>query len=444
MKILVYVPSLSPRVKYAFRILFRACLKVDYKLTARKDTYFSAEGPKVNYSPAPISEGEAWLPAGALLWEEDIREQAIEVFRHEGLPAFFRQEAEGASLPFDLPALVFFLSSRYEEYLPFEGDSLGRFPAARSLAYREGFLEQPLANQWAVRFGKALEQHFPGLSVRYPPYRFMPTYDVDMAWAYRHRPLWLNLAGTLRDLATARWGLAYERWACLLGKRPDPFDTFSYLKRLHRAEGLSVVYFFLLGDYSRYDKNIPVSTTAFRKLIARLADRSMVGLHPSYRSNQQDGQLHKEVRRLKKITGENVLRSRQHFLLLRFPSTYRQLVEEGIREDYSMGYADAAGFRAGMATPFPWYDLETERIQPLKIFPFAAMDVTLRRYMGLQPDDALGRLQQLCRQSREVGGFFITLWHNSSFAEKHGWKGWRKVYENMLSYANSPERPPPG
>ena len=441
MKILVYVPSLTPRVRYAFRILFRACLKADYELTARKDYYLLAEGAKVNYSPAPVAEGEAWLPAGALLWEEGIRKQALEVFRHDGLPAFFRQEAEGASLPFDLPALAFFLASRYEEYLPFEADSLGRFPAAQSLAYRGGFLEQPLANQWAIRLGKILEQHFSGLDIRYPAYQFLPTYDVDMAWAYRNRSLWLNLAGTLRDLATARWGLAYERWACLLGKRPDPFDTFSYLKKLHRSQGLSPIFFFLLGDYSRYDKNIPVGTTAFRKLIARLADRNKVGLHPSYRSNYQEGQLHKEVRRMKKITGENVLRSRQHFLLLRLPDTYRRLVEENIREDYSMGFADAAGFRAGMATPFPWYDLEAEVMQPLKIFPFAAMDVTLRRYMALEPEEAFVCLQQLCRQSSEVGGVFITLWHNSSFAEKHGWKGWGEVYEKALSYASSPECP---
>ena len=100
-----------------------------------------------------------------------------------------------------------------------------------------------------------------------------------------------------------------------------------------------------------------------------------------------------------------------------------------------MGFADAAGFRAGLSTPFYWYDLETEQIQPLKIFPFAAMDVTLRRYMALKPEAALGRLRELCLRCRETGGSFITLWHNSSFSEEHGWKGWREVYEEMLADA---------
>lgn len=438
MKLLAYVPSLSPRVQYAFRILFRSCLKASYELTANRKAYLAADGPRLNYSSAPIAEGELWLPAGPLLWEQSIRPQATEVFQHNGLPAFFRQEATGAAFPFDLPALAFFLASRYEEYLPFSADALERFPASQSLAHREGFLEQPLVNQWALQLGKALKQRFPELELDYPDYRFLPTLDIDMAWAYRHRPLWLNLAGTLRDLATARWGLAYERWACLLGNRPDPFDTFSYLRELHRSEGLSALYFFLLGDYGKYDKNLPVNNPAFRKLAARVADTRNVGLHPSYRSNYKEGQLRKEVRRLKQITGENVHRSRQHFLILRFPETYRRLLAEGIQEDYTMGYADGVGFRAGMATPFSWYDLEAEQMQALKIFPFAAMDVALRRYMALPPEQALARLEELCRQSRAVGGIFITLWHNSSFAEKHGWEGWKPIYEKILAYAREP------
>ncbi|MCO6479597.1 MAG: polysaccharide deacetylase family protein [Phaeodactylibacter sp.] len=440
MKLLAYVPSLNPRVQYAFRLLFSSCIKARYELTDGREAYLAAAGPRLNYSPAPLAEGEYWIPSGGLLWEEGIRPQPIEVFEHDGLPAFFRQEAKGAALPFDLPALAFFLASRYEEYLPFQGDALGRFPAAGSLAFREGFLEQPLVNQWAIRLGRSLERHFPGLGIQYPEYRFLPTYDIDMAWAYRHRPLWLNLAGTVRDLATFRWPLAYERWACLLGGKEDPFDTFSYLRRLHRSLGLSVLYFFLLGDYNRYDKNISPNNPAFRKLAARVADIRNVGLHPSFRSNFKEGQLRKEARRLKKITGENVQRSRQHFLYLRFPETYRRLLAEGIREDYSMGYADAVGFRAGLATPFPWYDLEAEQMQALRIFPFAAMDVALRRYMALPPEAAFLRLQELCRQTMAVGGIFTTLWHNSSFAERYGWKDWKPMYERVLAYAREPEK----
>lgn len=439
MKLLVYVPSLTPRVQYAFRILFRSCLELRYELATDAETYRAAGLPRLNYSPRPMVDGELWLPAGPLLWEEGVREQAIELFRHEGLPAFFREGAGGAALPFDLPALAFFLASRYEEHLPFQPDKLGRFPAGQSLAFRGSFLEQPLVNQWAIRLGRMLKQRFPGLGLQFPAYRFLPTYDVDMAWAYRYRPLWITLAGAARDLAAGRFGLAWKRWPCLMGKSPDPFDTFGYLEQLHRAHGLSPVFFFLLGDYNRFDKNTPVTVPAFRRLIARVADAARVGIHPSYRSNHREGQLRKEVRRLKKITGENVIRSRQHFLLLRFPETYRRLAMEGIREDYTMGYADAVGFRASMATPFPWYDLGAESIQPLKIFPFAAMDVTLQRYMALPAGEALGRLLELCRRTREVGGAFITLWHNSSFAEDFGWKGWKEAYEQALSYACRPE-----
>ena len=117
MKILVYVPSVSPRVKYAFRILFRSCLKAEYTLTSRREAYLAAGGPRVNYSLAPLAEGELWLPAGPLLWEEGIGAQNIELFHLQGLPAFFQMAAEEATFPFDLPALAFYLASRYEEPL---------------------------------------------------------------------------------------------------------------------------------------------------------------------------------------------------------------------------------------------------------------------------------------------------------------------------------------
>jgi hypothetical protein len=127
--------------------------------------------------------------------------------------------------------------------------------------------------------------------------------------------------------------------------------------------------------------------------------------------------------------------SRQHFLKLRFPETYRRLLDVGIREDWSMGYADETGFRASIATPFPWFDLERNEETPLIIHPFQAMDVTLNQYLKLSPEAALERLKSLINRTKSVGGTFTTLWHNDNLAEMDNWKGWRMVYENLLAAA---------
>ena len=120
---------------------------------------------------------------------------------------------------------------------------------------------------------------------------------------------------------------------------------------------------------------------------------------------------------------------------LRFPETYRRLLAVGIQADWTMGYADETGFRASIATPFPWFDLEKNAETPLIIHSFQAMDVTLKHYLNLSPEAATERLRTLIRTTRDVGGTFTTLWHNDNLAETEDWKGWKVVYERLLKDA---------
>ncbi len=79
--------------------------------------------------------------------------------------------------------------------------------------------------------------------------------------------------------------------------------------------------------------------------------------------------LKDEVDELAVVIQKPVLCSRQHFLMLRFPDTYRQLMAFGIDEDYTMGYSTVAGFRAGICTPYMFFDLERNRPCSLRVFP---------------------------------------------------------------------------
>ena len=117
---------------------------------------------------------------------------------------------------------------------------------------------------------------------------------------------------------------------------------------------------------------------------------------------------------------------------LRFPETYQNLLKVGILEDYSMGYADDIGFRAGIATPFYWYDLENEQATALKIHPFAVMEVTMQQYLQLSPEEAVEQVKPLIAATKAVGGTFSTLWHNSTLSNIEEWEGWRKVYEKII------------
>ena len=131
-----------------------------------------------------------------------------------------------------------------------------------------------------------------------------------------------------------------------------------------------------------------------------------------------------------------VLHSRQHFLKMQFPKTFRQLVELGIQHEYSMGYASQPGFRASICTPFPFYDVELEEEVPLMMHPFSVMEYTFTENLRLSPDESLEEMKKYIDVTRQFSGEMITVWHNRTFSEKDpAWKGWNHVYEEMIQEA---------
>ena len=106
----------------------------------------------------------------------------------------------------------------------------------------------------------------------------------------------------------------------------------------------------------------------------------------------------------------------------------------GIEEDYSMGYPDHIGFRAGTSTPHRFYDLTEDCITSLIVYPFALMDVSLKNYLFLSPEKAAEEIKKVLDSVKAVKGTFMMIWHNESLSSRGEWKGWRSVFERMLVY----------
>ena len=152
----------------------------------------------------------------------------------------------------------------------------------------------------------------------------------------------------------------------------------------------------------------------------------------SYQSSGNSAIINKEKQRLADITEQPIHRSRQHFLKLHLPQTYQQLINAGIKADYSMGYAMDTGFRASTSLSFYWYDLAAEASTDLVVHPFQVMEVTLKEYLKLDPEAAKIHIHQLIESIKSVNGIFCSLWHNSSFSELEGWNEWESVYVDLL------------
>ncbi len=263
-------------------------------------------------------------------------------------------------------------------------------------------------------------------------YSFISTIDIDQAWAYLHKGIARHLAGGLKNSIKGDIRDIKRRTQTLSRLKKDPFDNYEYLFEI--LQGIDNRYFIQVGKYSKFDKNHSGRNPAMRKLIHKLAKHSEIGIHPSVRSGQRR-ELDQEIALLSNIVGKEIVKSRQHYLYLRFPKTYRNLIQNGIKEDYSMGYPYKPGFRAGTATPFKFYDLLEEKVTDLKIIPFQVMDSCLNYNMGLSTQTAKELIDEYIKKVKKVNGTFVSIWHNSSLGDEAEWEGWRAVFENMLSQA---------
>jgi hypothetical protein len=430
MQLLIHASKVSPRIKYTFNFIFREILKCEFEFTSIVSDFEKSTAPKISYGEKAISD-ELFFCCSPLLMQHNIEPIAISTttFGDQEVPF----AVKNGVLPFDIFAASFYFLSRYEEYLPFEADEHGRYPAEQSLQYRLNLLETPVIDHWALILKNLLLKKFPNLTFGKRMFKFIPTIDVDRAYHFRSSGLVKNTARILK----AAIKLNTEKIANIiltgLGQN-DPFDTYDYLTEVHDRYQLNPIYFFLLAKqgHEEFDQNISPEDESFTALISKVALKAKIGLHPSYASNTEPKKISEELVSLQAIANQRVDSSRQHFLKLHFPRTYLKLIKAGLNHDYSMGYASRVGFKAGTCTPFFWYDLQLEKQSPLTVHPFAAMDVTLQQYLKLNPEQAIAKLEQLIASVKLVDGVFCSLWHNESVSETGRWKGWKVVYEGML------------
>ena len=429
--LLVYIPKITARHQYVFGLIFNEIYQIEYQLTDDKPTYLTAQNSKLNYSLSSICEDEIFVEAHSLLNERGINEVSIQIGEHENCPVFFQTSNESA-FAYDIFAASFYLVSRYEEYLPHLKDKYNRFKAEESLAFKHNFLQKPVVNIWAKQLISVFEDKFPYLKIKSPRFKFISTIDIDNAYLYKGKGFVRSAAFLLK--AILRFDIDSLKMAAAVSskKRKDPFDTYSLQFNLQKKYNLDVRYFVLLGDYGLNDKNISHTNSNFQALVKRLADLAPVGIHPSFGSSINETQLAVEIKRLEDIQKREVTFSRQHFLQLSFPNTYKRLLEVGITNDYTMGYASVLGFRAGIASSFTFYNLDMEQILPIKVYPFAIVDDTLKFNMQLNPDDVVQELGEIINEVKQVDGTLISIWHNDTFSDVGVWKGWRNVYEEMV------------
>lgn len=335
----------------------------------------------------------------------------------------------------DVFAAVFAVLTNYRDYLVDAGyrDKHNRVPAKYNLLYQGGVHKELMIERWIRDFVDQVNLFYNSeIEWIKQPISVQPTFDIDLAFAYLEKPLWRNVLSKGLDSIKNDKDRKTERQKVIQNLKKDPFDTFDYISAL-RSRDFSPILFWLLGDYSKFDKNLAFDNKTQIALIKSMEVNTDIGIHPSYKSNEDFRLLTKEVNRLESILSEKVTKSRQHFLKLEFPQTYQRLIKLGVKEDYSLGFAETTGFRVGTIRPHFWYDLLNDEVTDLVIHPFSYMDGTLKEYQNLSIEEAKSEVSLLFKEIKQFGGEFSFIWHNSTIGDYGKWKGWRSVLEHSLN-----------
>ena len=435
MEMLILVPKITNRLFYIFELLLKDELGIDFKFTTEVDKYLSYQGPRMHYDKSPLGEEPGiFQQAVKLLFERDIADQDVKICNYKDSKAIYPVFNDKSLFPFDVFAASFYIISRYEEYLPHVCDQYNRFQPHDSILYKMEVMETPIINIWAKELAMEIMDIYPEIHIKKKTFRFVPTYDIDAAWAYKNKGLFRTSLAFFRDLLRMDKEEIKERWEVLTNKKIDPFYTFDYQIELQKELKLKPLYFILCGDYNTNDKNISIRNKEFQQLIKHLGDYALVGIHPSYSSYLKKDVIKEEISRLSEVLNREVTISRQHFLRLSLPSSYQILLELDITDDYTMGYASQAGFRAGFADTFNFFDLENDTKTKLKIHPFALMDGTMRDYLDLDVRESYEKAKKLIDEVKNVNGTFILLWHNETLSGEKRWEGWITLYRKILDY----------
>ncbi|MFZ4456378.1 MAG: polysaccharide deacetylase family protein [Bacteroidales bacterium] len=432
----IYTSKLTQRLEYTLNFVFNNVLKVKYELTTDRESCEQSQQPFINYSEEACGRS-FWIPSvGGLMHEEGHRPIEPSEGVWQGMPSLF--VSASGDVQFDLFSAIFYLIARYEEYDTTAIDKHGRYDFNDSIAFRKGFLQRPLVDEWVMKLRDELSLKFPTLVFDAGRYSAVSTIDVDHIYRYRAKSKLQMLLKIAAQLAKRNFAEALRIIRVLLYLEKDPYHQFDYLDKLHQGIACKYILFMHFGPFGRYDRRTIYPLFAFYRYLRRQNHAHIIGLHPSYYASFDKTRIVNEKKRLERRLQHPLSYTRHHFLRVHVPETYRILEEIGFKRDFSLGYAGMYGFRASTCHHFPFYDLENDKVLKIKVHPTIVMDATLNLYLKMKPEQALQIGKELVDKCRAVNGEFVMLWHNNSVTNLYEWEGWQPAFEQLLAYATRP------
>ena len=307
----------------------------------------------------------------------------------------------------DIVYTTFFFASRAEELINPQRDEHDRFAAKFSILGQKSRMQIPRLDEYARLVLKQLNMPMPEPGFGH----IYLTHDIDAIEQYRH------LRGAIGGIMR---GESKQVWAALKEIHNDPLYTFPWLieqdARLPQADS---IYFVKHTHGKGYDyPQYPLWGRDYKRVKKLLRhSNAYMGIHGSYYGD------------IPKIKYSKMYRA--HYLRASIDQLQR-LADAGYTDDFTMGFADQAGFRLQTSRAIRWINPKTMQLTPLTLHPLIIMDNTLSQanYMNLTEDEAYFLCERLIDKVRLHHGDLCLLWHNSNINDRtyH-----RSLYEKVIS-----------
>ena len=306
----------------------------------------------------------------------------------------------------DIVYAAFFFTSRAEELLVTKRDEHGRFAARFSMLSEKSRLQIPRLDEYGRLILKQLNLPLPEAGFGH----IYLTHDIDSITQYRH------LRGALGGI---RRGEMKAVWASLRNIHNDPQYTFPWLlEQDAKVKKAEPIYFVKRTPGKGYDyPQYNLHGRDFKGLKHMLRHNNVyLGVHGSYYGS------------IPPIEYSRMFRA--HYLRCDIDRMQR-LADAGYTDDFTMGFADQAGFRLQTSRAVRWINPKTMRLTHLTLHPLMVMDNTLSQpnYMNLTEDEAYFLCERLIDKVRLHHGDLCLLWHNSNINDStyH-----RSLYEKVI------------
>jgi len=278
----------------------------------------------------------------------------------------------GNTITLDIIETIFFHLSRIEEFYCPDSfkDSHGRMKSENQFLVRNKIERIPVLDAICFAFLEVLNFQTEIKSKK------IMTHDIDVLLKYPN--LYKYIRGAARILFRNKKNKGTllkftKHYLATLRGENDPFNTFSWFLNNNKFDEKLI--FFMSGGLTKYDNLYEISEIKSKNIYSQAIECGyQLGLHPSYSAFNDINQFKKEIEIIETTLKIKINSSRQHILHYDVQETPKILSDLEIERDFTLGYQDRIGFRAGTGFNFNLWNLEKNVMLNIIETPLIIMD----------------------------------------------------------------------